>query len=134
VCIALFAVGPPFGCARPRPPSVSAGPAGAARELTVTATAYNSLEGQGDGDPERTASGLRLQPGMRVLAVSDDLYAAGLGFGTRVRIDGVPGEWHVADRMHPRWQRKIDLYMGEDERAALRFGRRQVRIRWSAPQ
>jgi len=96
----------------------------------VTATAYNSLVAQTDGQPTLTASGERLAPGMRAIAVSRDLEQAGLRFGTRVEIDG-HGEWVVLDRMAPRWRRKIDLYMGTDEAAARRFGRQTVRIRWS---
>jgi 3D (Asp-Asp-Asp) domain-containing protein len=96
----------------------------------VTATAYNSLPDQTSGDPTLTASGERLRPGLRALAVSDDLFERGLGFGTRVEIEGVPGEWTVLDRMHGRWRKKIDLYMGRDRDAALAFGERRVRIRW----
>jgi 3D (Asp-Asp-Asp) domain-containing protein len=42
----------------------------------------------------------------------------------------MPGEWVVLDRMHSRWRRKIDVYMGTDEARALAFGERKVRIRW----
>src|SRR5688572_29046889 len=110
------------GCASVRPsvpppaPQPSPGPAPAplARELDVTASAYNSVAEQTDGHPHLTASGETLRPGLRALAVSDDLFAAGLDFGTRVEIDGLPGEWVVMDRMHSRWKRKIDVYMGAD--------------------
>ena len=40
------------------------------------------------------------------------------------------GEWVLLDRMHSRWRRKIDVYMGVDEARALEFGERKVRIRW----
>ena len=76
-----------------------------------------------------TASGERLRPGLRALAVSADLEQAGLTFGTRVEIDGY-GEWVVLDRMAPRWRRTIDLYLGDDAAAAQTFGRRSVKIRW----
>jgi 3D (Asp-Asp-Asp) domain-containing protein len=99
------------------------------RELEVTASAFNSVPEQTDGAPRLTASGERLRPGMRALAVSRDLEREGLVFGTAVEIDG-HGEWVVLDRMAPRWRRKIDLYMGEDEGAAQRFGERSVTIRW----
>jgi 3D (Asp-Asp-Asp) domain-containing protein len=108
----------------PAPP-----PAPALRELRVTATAFNSVAAQTDSQPTLTASGERLRPGMRALAISRDLERAGLRFGTRVEVDGY-GEWVVLDRMAPRWRRKIDLYMGTDEAAAKRFGKRQVEIRW----
>jgi 3D (Asp-Asp-Asp) domain-containing protein len=89
---------------------------------------------QTQGDPTLTASGERLRPGLRARAVSNDLFDAGLGFGARVEIDGLPGEWVVLDRMHSRWRRKIDVYMGVDEARALAFGERKVRIRWRPPK
>jgi 3D (Asp-Asp-Asp) domain-containing protein len=79
-------------------------------------------------------SGERLQHGVRALAVSDDLFEGGLGFGARVEIDGLPGEWIVMDRMHSRWRRKIDVYLGNDVDAAKRFGEKRVRIRWRPPE
>ena len=99
------------------------------RELEVLATAYNSVRGQTDASPDTTAFGIRLRPGMKIVAVSRDLEQLGLREGVRVWIDGVDGEWRVGDRMHPRWQRKIDLYMGEDVSAAKRWGKRRVKIR-----
>ena len=116
------------GCALFRPAT------GLPGELEVTATAFNSLPGQTDGSPKRTASGERLRPGMRVLAVSQDLFERGLAFGAVVRIEGVEGEWRVADRMASRWSRRIDVYMGDDREAARRFGERRVRIRWRPPR
>jgi 3D (Asp-Asp-Asp) domain-containing protein len=122
------------GCAtqaplRTPPPAPAPSPRSEARELEVTATAFNSVPEQTDGQPHLTASGERLRPGLRALAVSRDLERAGLVFGTTVEIDG-HGEWVVLDRMAPRWRRKVDLYMGDDEAAAKRFGERNVRIRW----
>lgn len=114
---AAFAV----ACARAPAPGTS---------VVVTATAYTSHPDQTDGEPFLAASGARLQPGMKVLAVSEDLFAAGLDFGTRVRIEGVGGEWIVLDRMPSGRRRSIDLWLGLDEQAALRFGRKQVRIDW----
>ncbi|MGI9590559.1 MAG: 3D domain-containing protein [Myxococcota bacterium] len=101
------------------------------QSLEVTATAYNSLPGQTDGEPNVTAWGDRLEPGMKAIAVSRDLIALGLGHGTEVRIDGLPGHYVVRDKMAKRWRRKIDIYMGDDVRAARRWGRRPVIIRWS---
>ena len=120
-CIGRTAVRPEL----PPPPFPSA-----VRELEVTATAFNSVVAQTDAQPTLTASGEHLRPGVRALAISRDLERAGLTFGTRVEIDGY-GEWVVQDRMAPRWRRKIDLYMGEDEEAARRFGTRSVTIRWT---
>lgn len=105
--------------------------AGTERTLVVQASAYNSLPGQTEGDPSLGAWGDELRPGMKVIAVSRDLLDEGLVRGTRVRIEGVPGEWRVLDKMGRRWERKIDLYMGEDVEAARAWGVRRVRIRWT---
>jgi 3D (Asp-Asp-Asp) domain-containing protein len=105
--------------------------AGAAeRSLTVVATAYNSLPGQTQGDPRVAAWGDVLVPGMRSVAVSPDLLKLGLRRGVRVRIDGLRGEFVVLDKMPARWRRRIDLYMGVDEAAALAWGRRTVTLRF----
>jgi 3D (Asp-Asp-Asp) domain-containing protein len=70
---------------------------------------------------------------LSAVAVSDDLLDLGLVRGTRVRIEGLPGEFTVLDRMHSRWRRSIDIYMGKDIDAALNWGRRDVRIFWQTP-
>ena len=124
--IALFA-----GACATRTPSPT--PEAIRNELLVTATAYNSTVAQTDSDPTMTAHGVRLRPGMQVIAVSRDLEAMGLSPGTRVRIEGLPGEWAVVDRMAKRWRRRIDVYMGLDIEGARQFGRRKVRLRWSPP-
>jgi 3D (Asp-Asp-Asp) domain-containing protein len=123
----LFAAGALSGCAWFRGAPEPAKPA---RELEVTATAYNSVRGQTDGDATLTAFGIRLRPGMRIVAVSRDLEKLGLRQGVRLRISGLEGEWTVGDRMHQRWTRKIDVYMGFDVEAARKFGKRRVTIQW----
>ena len=100
------------------------------QSLSVTATAYNSLPGQADHTPEIAAWGDRLEPGMKAIAVSPDLLAAGLKRGMRVQIEGLEGEYVVLDRMPARWDKRIDIYMGEDVRAARNWGVREVRIKW----
>ncbi len=110
----------------PAPPKPSA----VERELEVTATAYNSVRSQTDGDPSITAYGIRLSPGMRIVAVSRDLEKMGLRNGAKLRISGLEGEWTVGDRMHERWTRRIDVYMGVDVKAARAWGKRRVKIRW----
>jgi len=118
------------GCAGVIRPALPPAPAPrGVQEMQVDATAFNSLAGQTDAQPHLTASGERLRPGLRALAVSADLEEVGLTFGTRVEIDGY-GEWVVLDRMAPRWRRTIDLYLGDDDAAAKEFGRRGVTIRW----
>jgi 3D (Asp-Asp-Asp) domain-containing protein len=101
------------------------------QSATVTATAYNSLPGQADHTPTIAAWGDTLKPGMKAIAVSRDLQAQGLTRGMRVTIEGLEGEYVVLDRMPSRWSKRIDIYMGEDVRAARNWGVREVRIKWT---
>jgi len=115
------------------PPESSAEPTPAAptpRVMIVKASAYNSRRGQTDSTPSIGAWGDRLVPGMKAIAVSKDLLEIGLRRGQRVRIAGLSGEFVVLDRMPSRWSQKIDIYMGHDVRAALRWGVRNVEISW----
>ena len=98
--------------------------------LKVTATAYNSKPSQTQGDPNLTAWGDRLAPGMKAIAVSRDLIDMGLTHGVKVRIDGLKGSYTVLDKLHKRWKRRIDIYMGNDVKAAKKWGKREVTIRW----
>lgn len=99
-------------------------------KLKVTATAYNSLPDQTEGNPSIGAWGHRLKPGMKAIAVSHDLLAMGLEPGSEVTIDGLPGRYKVLDKMSSRWHKKIDIYMGVDRNAALEWGKRSVVIRF----
>ena len=96
--------------------------------ITVTASAYNSLKIQGQGNPEITAWGDTLAPDVLSIAVSRDLIKKGLKHNTPVIIEGFEGIFIVNDKMHPRWRNKIDIYMGEDKEKALKWGRRKVQI------
>lgn len=107
----------------------STGSANERRWLDVHVTAYNASVAQTDGDPWVAAWGDRLRPGMRAIAVSRDLLALGLDHGTRVEIDGLPGQYVVLDKTHRRWTRRVDLFMGKDVRKALNWGIRKMRIR-----
>lgn len=98
--------------------------------LKVTATAYNSLPDQTQGDPTITAWGDKLVPGMKVIAVSRDLIPMGLTHGVKVRIGGLSGSYTVMYKLHKRWMRRIDIYMGNDVKAAKEWGKREVTIRW----
>lgn len=101
------------------------------RTLKVKASAYNSLRNQTDATPNIGAWGDTLEPGMKVIAVSADLIELGLARGQIVRIRGLDGEYTVADRMSKRWERKIDIYMGTDVKAARHWGVRDVEIVWT---
>jgi 3D (Asp-Asp-Asp) domain-containing protein len=97
--------------------------------LTVTASAYNSLGYQtGPGDPNVTAWGDTIEPGMKIIAVSRDLIDRGLDHNTPVKIEGFEGIFLVKDKMHYRWKNKIDIYMGEDVQKARKWGRKKVKI------
>jgi 3D (Asp-Asp-Asp) domain-containing protein len=105
-------------------------PAEYENSLIVTAAAYNSLPSQTDGSPRVGAWGDRIAPGVKALAISHDLGSLGLRRGTKVRIEGLPGEYVVLDMMPAPWKRHIDIYMGEDVKAARSWGRRKVKIWW----
>lgn len=97
--------------------------------LTVTASAFNSTRAQtGKGNPNLTAWGDTIEPGMKILAVSRDLIKKGLDHNTEVIIEGFDGVFIVKDKMHYRWKNKIDIYMGDNLKKARQFGRKKVRI------
>lgn len=100
------------------------------RRLSVTATAYNSTVAQTDSRPDEAACGDRLEPGLRVIAVSRDLRKQGLDCGTRVQISGLDGYYTVVDLTAARHRNLIDIYMGKDIRAAREWGRQKVEIAW----
>ncbi|MFC4722203.1 3D domain-containing protein [Geojedonia litorea] len=103
------------------------------KSLRVTATAYNSVEYQTDGDPHITAFGDSLKPGLKYIAVSNDLYRLGFKQDTYVTIEGLKGIYLVKDRMHERWKNKIDIYMGTDIKAAKQWGRKKVTVHFRVP-
>jgi len=101
------------------------------QHLDVIATAYTSSKGETDDTPNITAWGDKLKPGMKCIAVSRDLLKMGLGHGVKVRIEGLEGEYIVLDKMNKRWTKKIDIYMGNDRKKALQWGKQRVSIYWS---
>jgi len=98
--------------------------------LNVTATAFTSTVIETDNAPSLTAWGDTLKPGMKAIAVSRDLIKMGLTHKTRVTIDGLGGEYIVLDKMHRRWTKKIDIYMGLDRKKAKNWGKKKVTIHW----
>lgn len=97
--------------------------------ITVTASAYNSVEKQTKkGNPYLTAWGDTLQAGEKAIAVSRDLIELGLDHNQEVEIEGFSGTYIVKDKMNKRWTEKIDIYMGLDEEAAIEWGRQEVQI------
>jgi len=99
--------------------------------MTVTATAYNSVESQTKkGNIGLAAWGDTLVPGEKVIAISRDLIKKGLGHNDEVKIEGLEGTYIVKDKMNKRWKDKIDIYMGLDEEAAREWGKKQVEIKF----
>ncbi|PWH82309.1 hypothetical protein DIS18_08605 [Algibacter marinivivus] len=98
--------------------------------IDVTATAYNSLAYQTSSNPHITAFGDSLKPGLKYIAVSRDLLRLGLKHNTPVRVEGLEGIYFVKDKMHYRWKRRIDVYMGVDVKAAKQWGRKHLCIEY----
>ena len=111
--------------------------------LTVRATGYNSLAAQTDATPDITATGTTTRFG--VLAVSRDLLASDLPYGSLVRLRDLGG-YHdgrgtgrfqtvldgqdlfvVEDTMHARKRNQVDVWFG-DYASALNWGVRQVEV------
>ncbi len=100
-------------------------------KFKVTATAYTSTINQTDSTPFLAAWNNKIKPGDKIIAVSWDLLRKnGLKNGAKVKIAGLKGYYTVRDKMHKRWRRKIDIYMGLDRKKALKWGRRKVHIIW----
>ena len=96
----------------------------------VTASAYNSVPNQTNSNPNITAFGDTLVPGMKYIAVSNDLLKIGLKHNTLVTLEGFKGVFLVKDRMHERWKNHIDIYMGTDVKAAKEWGRKKLKIKY----
>ncbi|WP_391593241.1 3D domain-containing protein [Winogradskyella sp.] len=103
------------------------------KSFKVTATAYNSLEYQTNSNPYITAFGDSLRPGLRYIAVSRDLIDSGLVYNTEVKIEGFDSLFIVKDKMNKRWTNKIDIYMGEDVKKAILWGKKRVIINYCKP-
>lgn len=100
------------------------------KTMTVSATAYNSLPSQTDGDPFTTASGTKTHPGT---------VAACFPFGTKLEIiDPKTGQslngitYTVEDRTAKNNCNHIDIWM-ETLPEAKQWGRRTVEIRVVEP-
>ncbi len=102
--------------------------------LKVKATAYTSHADQTSKHPFLGAWGDELKPGMKCIAVSRDLIAKGLTHNTKVKIEGLDGEYLVKDKMNKRWTNKIDIYMGLDTETAKDWGKREVTISFDKPE
>ena len=98
--------------------------------MQVHSTAYTSCLKKRYAKYPMGAWGDALTPTCKSIAVSGDLLKMGLTYRTRVRIEGLEGEYVVMDKMHPKWKKKIDVYMGNDFQKARYWGCRNVMISW----
>ncbi len=101
------------------------------RVLKVTATAYTSHVGQTDKTPFLAAWNNRIKPGMKIIAVSQDLIKKyKLTNGVKVKIKGVKGVFTVRDKMNKRFKKRIDIYMGLNKKKALKWGKKEITLVW----
>ena len=102
--------------------------------LEVTASAYNSTRAQTNEQPNIAAWGDTLKPGMKCIAISRDLLKVGLEHNTPVKLPGFDGIYLVKDKMHQRWQNRIDIYMGENVKRARDWGKKKIVIQYGVKQ
>lgn len=94
-------------------------------KITIVATAYNSLPNQTDASPCITASGFNVCENNQ-----ENIIAANfLPMGTLVKIPKLYGDrlFRVEDRMHPKYQKHIDIWF-KSYNEAIKFGRQRVEI------
>lgn len=89
--------------------------------MQITVTAYSSTEDQTDQTPFHTANGKDVEDGI--------VAANFLPLGTRLRIPEAFGDkiFTVEDRMHERFDRRIDIWMPSREEAKA-FGIKHLRV------
>ena len=97
--------------------------------LKVTVSAFNSVGYQTAGNnPNLAAWGDTLKPGMNAVAISRDLIDLGLDHDVEIRIQGFDSVFLIKDKMHYRWKKRVDIYMGKDIVKARNFGRKKLEI------
>ncbi|MCK0132204.1 3D domain-containing protein [Flavobacteriaceae bacterium F08102] len=104
------------------------------KSINVRASAYNSLAYQTSSQPQIAAWGDSLKPGMKCIAVSKDLIKMGIKHNTEVKLEGQKGVFMVKDKMHSRWKKRIDIYMGTDVKEARHWGIRRLKIWYKVPK
>jgi 3D (Asp-Asp-Asp) domain-containing protein len=101
------------------------------KSMAVTASAYNSTPAQTANHFSLAAWGDTLRPGMKCIAVSRDLLNMGFEQNTQVKIPGLRGIYLVKDKMHYRWRKRIDIYMGRDIAKAREWGVKKLEIEYA---
>jgi 3D (Asp-Asp-Asp) domain-containing protein len=128
--------------AKPQVKPTVARPQPTGRSIMVRSTAYNSLPGQTDKSPFKTATGARTRFG--IVALSRDLLR-NIPYGSRIVLEDM-GSWSngsgrgkynamlskmifvVEDTMHPRKKGTVDVWFPA-RRQAILWGARKLRIR-----
>lgn len=104
------------------------------KRIVVTATAYNSVPSQTQGNPVIAAWGDSLKSEIPSIAVSRNLIRLGLKHNTPIKIEGFESFFLVRDKMHHRWHNRIDIHMGTDVQKAKTWGRKKVTIHYGVPK
>ena len=104
------------------------------KSIDVTATAYNSVPSQTQGNPIIAAWGDSLKLEIPSIAVSRDLLALGITHNTPVKIEGFDSIFLVKDKMNKRWRNRIDIFMGKDIKKAKKWGRKKICIEYGLPK
>jgi 3D (Asp-Asp-Asp) domain-containing protein len=128
--------------AKPKAKPAVARPKTTGKSMMVRSTAYNSLPGQTDKSPFKTATGARTRFG--IVALSRDLLRS-IPYGSRIVLEDM-GSWSngsgrgkynamlskmifvVEDTMHPRKKATVDVWFPA-RRQAIQWGARKLRIR-----
>ncbi len=92
-----------------------------AATVYMMASAYNSVPGQTDGSPFRTASLTQTREGV----IASNYFP----IGTKLRIPDHFGDqvFRVEDRMNPRYTKTLDIWM-EEVSDAKQWGRRHIKV------
>ena len=65
---------------------------------------------------------------MNAVAISRDLMDLGLGHNDKIKIQGFDSIFTIKDKMHYRWRKRVDIFMGKDIQKAKNFGRKKLEI------
>ncbi|WBL24093.1 3D domain-containing protein [Zunongwangia sp. HGR-M22] len=103
--------------------------------IKVTVSAFNSVQYQTAGsNPNLAAWGDTLKPGMNAVAISRDLIGLGINHNDEIKIAGLDSIFVVKDKMHYRWKKRVDIYMGNDIERAKNFGKKKLEIYYKKPE
>jgi len=115
---------------RATPPRPRPAPTPPMSTLRVLATAYTSEVGLTDDTPHLTATNSDVREG--IIALSQDLLrsftpGAPFDYGDMVEVKNV-GRFRIEDTMHPRWQKRADIWFPTREQA-VHWGARSVTLK-----